>query len=433
MTPAAARDLGLRFVHQQRSTFPELTVMENLAFGYGFDVGATRRIHWRSMREHAAEVLERFGIDAHPDEELGFLSPASQTMVAIARALQDQDERNDRVLVLDEPTAALPDSEVTLLLDALRRYAAAGQTILYVTHRLEEVFASASRATLLRDGRLVDTVSPSELSHDDLVELITGRTVKQVSRLRGEASGPTVLEVKELSAGQLQDFNLTARGGEIIGVSGLIGSGRSSLLKALFGLMPRQTGEVRVEGVRVYARDPHAAMSAGLAFVPEDRATEASFAELSVKENLSIATLDRYGGPMRMRHRAEISDAWDLVQRFLIKAESIDAPLSHLSGGNQQKVILARWLRREPKVLLLDEPTQGVDAGARTEIYELVHNAVSAGAVALLASSDFEELATICDRVVVLRKGRLIGELAGDELNVEALQRLAHRELEAAA
>jgi ribose transport system ATP-binding protein len=430
MTPAQSRAAGLRFVHQQRSTFPELTIAENFALGRGFEKTASGRIRWRQTRRHAAQVLERFGIDAHPDTEVGDLAPAIEKMVAIARALQDQDGAHDGVLLLDEPTAALPDAEVTILADALRRYAARGQTILYVTHRLEEVFAVADSATLLRDGQLVATVSPRELTHDDLVELIMGRPVEEVARLRGRRRGTAILEVRDLAAGPLEPLTLSLRAGEVVGVSGLIGSGRSSLLKALFGALERRSGEVRLDGARVDLPTPHAAMAAGFAYVPEDRAGDAAFAELSVKENLSIASLDAYSRLGRLRMRREDRDAHELLGRFRIRAESVEAPLSSLSGGNQQKAILARCLRRDPRVLLLDEPTQGVDVGAREEIYELVRDAVANGAAALLASSDSEELATVCDRVVVLCKGRLVGELAGDELASEELQRLAHTEIE---
>ena len=219
MTPALARQAGLHFVHQQRTTFPALTVAENLAIGRGFETGAGGRIEWRRARARAAAVLERFQIDAHPDAELGRLGPATQTMVAIARALQDQEGEADGVLLLDEPTASLPAPEAALLLDALRRYAAAGQAIVYVTHRLEEVFALADRATLLRDGRVVGEVEPSRLDHDALVELMMGRSVEQIERLRGRPEGRVVLAVEGLAAGPLAPLDLEVRAGEIVGLA----------------------------------------------------------------------------------------------------------------------------------------------------------------------------------------------------------------------
>ncbi len=426
MTPRLAREAGLHFVHQQRSTFPQLTVTENLAIGRGFDTGAAGRIEWRRARKRAAAVLDRFHIDVSADTELGRLGPATQTMVAIARALQDQDGDADGVLLLDEPTAALPAPEVTLLLDALRRYAAAGQAIVYVTHRLDEVFAVADRATLLRDGRVVGDVEPRQLDHEGLVELMMGRSVEQIERLRGRPEGRTILTARGVAAGSLAPLDLGLCEGEIVGLGGLLGAGRSTLLRGLFGVSPLETGEVRIDGQPCRIDSPADAMAAGLAYVPEDRQRDAAFPGLSVAENLSLTVLPDYWHRGVLNRRRERRDALGLFDSFLIAAESEAAPLRSLSGGNQQKVVLARWLRCEPRVLLLDEPTQGVDVGARAEIYELIHRAVSGGAAALVASSDFEELARICDRVLVLRKGETVAELRGGELDADRIARFAN-------
>lgn len=426
MTPARAAAAGLQFVHQQRSTFPGLTVAENLAIGGpGFPVGRAGRVRWREARRRAQRALERFAIEADPDQQLGELGPARQTMVAIARALQFQPE-GEGVLLLDEPTASLPDAEVRLLLDGLRRHAERGQTIVFVTHRLEEVFAVADNAILLRDGRVIDEVSPEKITHADLVELIIGRAVEQVAPLGRRADGPAILEIEGLRAGPVGPVDLAISAGEIVGVAGLVGSGRSSLLKALFGVLPADAGSVRLDGERVDADAPRHAMRAGFAFVPENRADDAAFPELSLVENVSVAVHDDYWRGGRIRGRAERRDAEQLFETYLVKAESVEDPLSSLSGGNQQKVIVARWLRRKPRVLLLDEPTQGVDVGARAEIYGLIHRAVEAGSAALVASSDSEELAAICGRVIVLRRGRIVGEVHRDELTSDRIERLAH-------
>jgi ribose transport system ATP-binding protein len=431
MTPARAREAGLHFVHQQRSTFPHLTVTENLAIGRGFDIGVGGRIAWRRARTRAAAVLERFEIDVDPDTELGRLGPATQTMVAIARALQDQDGAADGVLLLDEPTASLPAPEVTLLLDALRSYAAAGQAIVYVTHRLEEVDALADRATLLRDGRVVGDVAPHQLDHESLVELMMGRTVEQIEHLRGRREGRPLLSGRGILVGALGPLDLDLCEGEIVGVAGLIGSGRSTLLRALFGVVPLEGGEVRIDGERRRIGSPHDAMAAGLAYVPEDRQRDASFPELSVGENLSLTVVPDYWHRGLLNRRSEHRDALGLFRSFLITAESDAAPFRSLSGGNQQKVVLARCLRRRPRILLLDEPTQGVDVGARTEIYELIHRAAADGAAALVASSDFEELARICDRVVVLRKGTAVAELPAGDLDADRIARFANAKVPA--
>jgi ribose transport system ATP-binding protein len=425
MTPARAAAAGLQFVHQQRSTFLDLTVAENLAIGGpGFPVGRGGRVRWRETRRRAQRALERFAVEADPDQLLGELGPARQAMVAIARALQFQAD-DTGILLLDEPTSSLPEAEVRLLLDALRRHAERGQTVVFVTHRLEEVFAVADNAILLRDGRVVDEVAPKSITHADLVELIIGRSVEQVERLRGHEGGPTILEVEGLRGGSVGPVDLTLAAGEIVGVAGLVGSGRSSLLKALFGVIPIDAGTVRVDGRPVDLRTPRDAMRSGFAFVPENRADDAAFAELTLLENLSLAVVDDYWRGGRLRSRTERRDAERLLDAYLIKADSLDAPLSSLSGGNQQKAMVARWLRRDPRVLLLDEPTQGVDVGARAEIYGLIHRAMEAGSAALVASSDSEELAAICDRVIVLRRGRVAGEVK-DTLTSDRIERLAH-------
>lgn len=425
-TPSLAAGAGIRFVHQQRSTFPDLTIAENLAIGHGFITGPGDRIRWKATRQHARDVMKRFGIDAHPDQDLSEVSPATQTMVAIARALQDLDGASRGLLVLDEPTASLPAAEVELLLSSLRHYADEGQTILYVTHRLEEVFALADRATLLRDGRLVDTVSPSELNTDRLVELMMGQTVDSVQRVSSDSKGPEILVLEDVGGGAVEEVDLSARSGEVIGVAGLIGSGRSSLLKILFGAVALESGQVTLDGQVRHLGSPQKAMEAGFAYVPEDRATDAAFYELSVEENLSITVLGDYFRGGAIRGRDELRDSRKLIGAYGIVAEDERSLLSSLSGGNQQKVILARWLRRKPRVLLLDEPTQGVDVRARAEIYGLVHRAVDEGSTALVASSDFEELAVICDRVMVLRKGRVHGWVDGPDLTSERIHQMAH-------
>lgn len=429
LSPTESREMGLHFVHQQAAVFPELSVTENLSIGRGFEVGLGSRIDWRRARRRAVEVLERFRVAAHPDQLLSELGPATRTMVAIARALQDQDEDSRDVLVLDEPTASLPNPEVDLLLGALRDYADRGQSIIYVTHRLGEVFRVCDRATLLKDGRVVDTVEPRSLTHEALVELMVGRTVSQIERLRGAVRGAETLRVEGLTAGPLRGVDLKLCAGEIVGVAGLIGSGRSTLLKTLFGVMQAKAGTVWLGASKLRIDSPRTAMAGGFAYVPENRQEDAAFSELTVGENLSIAVVAKYWSRGFLRRKRERTDAENLFRSFLITAESDDAPLTSLSGGNQQKVILARWLRRQPSVLLLDEPTQGVDVGARAEIYELISRAVSAGATALIASSDFEELAGICDRVLVLRDGEIVGEIAQGELDPELIAKAADAEV----
>jgi ribose transport system ATP-binding protein len=425
ITPALARTSGLHFVHQQSATFPDLTVAENLAIGRGFETAAGGRIRWNVVEQRARDVLERFDIAVKPRDQLGSLAPATQTMVAIARALQDQEGASGGVLVLDEPTASLPIHEVELLLSALRRYAEAGQTILYVTHRLEEVLDIGDEATVLRDGSVVDTVACEGLEHERLVELILGRSVERlVARPARETTGAPIVEAVNISGGAVRDASFHVSEGEIVGIAGLLGSGRSSLLRILFGAVQVRHGEVKFDGSLTHFRSPADGMNAGVAYVPEDRAAEAAFADLDVNENLWLATSGEHFSGGRLRHAAERESSKQLMSEYLIKAKDERAPLSSLSGGNQQKVVLARWLRRNPRLLLLDEPTQGVDIGARLEIWEIVSSAVDRGMGVVVVSSDLEELSRVCDRVLIMKQGRLIGEVKGDAMGQEELEHM---------
>ena len=429
LSPHAANEAGLRFVHQNDSTFATLSVAENLAIGSGFVTGMAWHIVWREQKRRARDAIECFGIKAKPTDLLKDLSPATRKMIEIARALQDINEERPGVLVLDEPTAALPTSEATTLLDAIRRYAEQGQSIMYVTHRLEEVFALADEATILRDGHNWSTVCPRDITHDTLVSHMMGDEWDSTHKDRDHELGDAVLEVSNISAGATRNCSLAVRAGEVVGVAGLIGSGRSSLLKSLVGDLPLESGSVTIDRLPVRHGSPREAMRAGIAYVPEDRSTDAVFPGLSVGDNLSIASLSRYWRRAVIQRKAERADSRRLLGKYLIKAPSDSALIGTLSGGNQQKVVLARWLRRKPRVLLLDEPTQGVDVRARTEIYQLIATASRNGTAVLLVSSDFEELVTICDSVAILRSGHLISVLPAANLDAEKLNALVHAPL----
>lgn len=438
-TPARAKASGLHFVHQQNSTFPDLTVAENLALGRGFESTAVKSINWRAQKARARHVLDRFEIDVAADSRLARLSPAAQMMVAIARALQDQDDTNERgVLVLDEPTASLPKHEVDVLLTALRRYAADGQTIVYVSHRLEEVTAITNEVTVLRNGSVAARLSAAEISHDTLVAGITGSASASASPTGGPRRASdavesgvrlyqnaglreTALTLSRRAPTGLDDEMLLLRAGEIVGIAGLLGSGRSRILKQVFGAIPRDDFDVTVRSGTVPSADMRASMRRGLAFVPENRLREATLPELSIAENLSITCLDEHSRAGWVRPSRERKAAMRLITEFGIRAPSSTAPMTALSGGNQQKVILARWLQRRPDVLLLDEPTQGVDIGARNEIHDLVRAAASAGTAVLVVSSDFGELAALAQRAVVISGGEIVdrvdGPLTEDMLN----------------
>jgi ribose transport system ATP-binding protein len=426
-SPAQAKTANLHFVHQNPGVFVDLTVAENIAIGRGFETGVGGRVRWRRVNQRTRQLLERFHIDAEPTTPVIALRPADRTMVAIARALQDQEGEAEGVLVLDEPTASLPESEVEVLHDALRRYAAAGQTIIYVTHRLDEVLDIADRVSVLRDGSMVGTTPRSELNEARLVELIVGRSLDRVFPEMPEIhSDSVVLEARHLAGGPLRDVSFRLRRGEVLGIAGLLGSGRSELLGMLFGDLPFQSGQLLLDGRPVRFARPKQAIAAGIALVPEDRAGDATFADMTVRENLSAARVGEFWNGLRLRHGQERADARRTIGDYLIKTSSDSQALSTLSGGNQQKVVVARWLRRNPKVLLLDEPTQGVDVGARAEIYGLVRNAVQDGTSVIVVTSDFEELAHVVDRAIVIGQGRVVAELTPPLLEAARLTELAY-------
>jgi len=433
-TPAKARAMGLHFVHQNPAVFPDLSVAENMVIGHGFDTTPVGSIRWRGLRRQTQALLDRFEINVRPEALVRSLRPAERSMVAIARALQDQEGQHTGVLVLDEPTASLPRAEVVRLMGALDRFAAAGQTILFVSHRLDEVIDTAARATVLRDGQLAGTLVGDEITEPRLIELIAGRTLDRMYPVMPPVAGDEVaLEAKGLTGGPLRGVDFQLRRGEVLGIAGLLGSGRSELLKMIFGAYPIRSGTLVVEGRPVRFHDIGDAMAAGIAYVPEDRGSEAAFLDQTLSDNVVASSIRRYWRGMKLRNRAIDHDARDIIQRYFIRASSEQQKMGTLSGGNQQKVVLARWLSRGPRVLLLDEPTQGVDVNARAEIYSLISKAVGEGCSVLLVTSDFEELSRVADRAIVLAGGRIAAELRGAEIEPVRLTELAFSTQEVAS
>jgi ribose transport system ATP-binding protein len=425
--PALAQASGLRFVHQERSTFPDLTVADNLALGRGFPSGFAFRIRQAALDAKARDVLARFGIDARPSDKLGSLRPSDQTMVAVARALQD-DTGSHGLLVMDEATATLPPAEADLLMRALRRFAGSGWPVLFISHRLDEVLEHADRVTALRDGRLIGTEQGNSLSRDRLVDMIVGRALAAQTTHApvAESGAAPLLQVTDLCAGHVQDLDLEVRPGEVVGLTGLAGSGCSTVLRALFGAQPSASGRVTLDGRVLRLGSTRDATRAGIGSVPADRAERGIFPGLTVLENLTVASQPEVWRGGRLRRRSERRTVQQDVRSFRVKADSVDSSILELSGGNQQKVVFARWVRRNPRLLLLDQPTQGVDIGSRTELWGLVREVVDRGAGVLVASSDVDELARSCDRVLVMNRGRLVSEVSDRPLTTEAINKAVH-------
>ncbi len=418
--PAAREEL--HFIHQDLGLADILSTVENLGLGRAARGWGLGPVHASAERRHAEQLIRRFGAGFDTTVPVGQLSPAQRAIVAIARAL-DGWTRPDNVLILDEPTAALHGDEVKILFEAVRRVAESGAGVVFISHRLDEVLTLAHRVVVLRDGQVAAEAPTSELDHDRMVELIAGGAVAEVKLTPQDEPGEPVLAVTGLGGGEIRDLSLTLRAGEIVGVAGILGSGREQLAAMLFGARHR-TGRVEVAGEELVAGDPAAAIAAGLAYVPADRRRDGAVMEMSVRENLTLPLMRplrrRFG---RLDGRRERREARRWVQTVGLHPPNPEQALKLFSGGNQQKVVLAKWLRVHPRVLLLDEPAQGVDVGAKAAIYELVLAVRRRGAGVLLCSSDTKELVQLCDRVLVLKEGRVVSEVLRESLTEARLVR----------
>ncbi|WP_159501510.1 sugar ABC transporter ATP-binding protein [Microbacterium sp. 18062] len=428
-TPATAQQAGLRFVHQDLGLFEDLSIEENFALDTGYPRSGPG-IDWRGLRTRVTSLLREYELDVDPRAAIRTLRPSDRTMVAIARALADQDADQRLILVLDEPTARLAAHESELLLERVRRRAEIGQTVLIVSHRLREVLAVSDDFTIYRDGRVAGELVAESPTEDRLIEIMAGRFVKAL-RPTGDAvhaERQPVFSVSDLRGGPVRGIDVTVHRGEILGLAGLVGSGRSSVLKMIFGEHAPDAGTMRLEGRPYAPQHVGEAMSAGVALVPEDRVREAAFMDQSVAENLAFATLAENWTHGFMPRRRERGTAETLIADFGVKAAGPDALFSSMSGGNQQKVVMARWMQRLPKLLLLDEPTQGVDVMSRADLYDSIRRAAAEGCAVVVASSDLAEIHALCDRTLVLSRGRISDEVVAGELDVEGLTSLVLRE-----
>ncbi|MFF7249363.1 sugar ABC transporter ATP-binding protein [Embleya sp. NPDC008237] len=414
LTPRWSREAGIRFVHQDLGLFPELTVTENVLAGSPFP----RRlggIDWSEARRSVQRLLDALEIPVRARSLVRDLRPADQTLIAVARCLRDRDSGGVGLLVLDEPTTRLPADEVDGLLQRLSAYSSRGQSILYVTHRLDEVLGYADTVTVLRDGRHVDTRPAAQHDRESLVAHIAGHAPAERQRRPRTSFGPAVLSVEGLRGGPLENVTFDIRAGEVVALAGLVGSGRTSVMQNVMGAVKPRGGSVSVRGRRLRSGHVAEAISRGLALVPEERARDGAFLSLSVTENLSASTIRRYRRGGWLRRTDERRDAERDIDTYGIKGTA-DAPIARLSGGNQQKAVMARAMRSAPVVLLLDEPTQGVDVGARADIHARIDAAVAGGAGVLLATSDLDELLHLADRVLVLADGRITSEASGPDI-----------------
>ncbi|WP_190814612.1 sugar ABC transporter ATP-binding protein [Saccharopolyspora pogona] len=426
-SPDSSRAAGCRFVHQDLGLVDTSSVLDNLMFGRGFPrtLGTVRS---RRARLLAIEMLDRAGLQLHPDTLVGALTPAQKTEVAVARALSPVAGEEVRLLLLDEPTANLPHDEVDQLLATIRRVSSRQIGVIFVTHRLEEVLQVAHEVTVLRDGIRVASREVDGLTRSQLVHLLVGdeldETQAAAEGLNDPSLAPVALAARSVSTDSVAPFDLDVRQGEIVGIAGITGSGREEVLGSLFGALDRSGGEVIINDVVLRKGSPRAAIRSGAAFMPAERRTRGGVLQLSAHENLSLATISkhwRFPVMRRAQERAQTAYWFDRLGVRPLHGGTL--PLSALSGGNQQKLLLARWLNRSPSVLMVDEPTQGVDIQARARIHEELVDAAMSGAAVVVSSTDVDELVALCHRILIFRTGALAAVLEGDGVNTSNVTR----------
>ena len=418
--PADARGAGIAIIYQEPTLFPDLSVAENVLMGRQPRAGM-RRIDGRAMNAAVAVILKELGVSLDPARLVRGLSIADQQLVEIAKALS----LNAQILIMDEPTAALTLAETDRLFRVVRSLRGRGAAVLFITHRLEEVFAECQRVTVMRDGGWVSSGRVEDYTPDSVVKQMVGRDLGDLYPASTATPGEVALEVRGLSSpGLFEDIGFTVRKGEIVGLAGLVGAGRSEVARAIFGIDGR-SGEVRIGGHVIPAHSPQAVMAAGLGLVPEDRRQQGLVMDMSIERNANLAILNRLRSGLLMNRAAESISASDWTSRLRLKAHRLTDPVSSLSGGNQQKVVLAKWLATGPKVLIVDEPTRGIDVGAKAEVHRTLSELAASGLAVLMISSDLPEVLGMADRILVMREGRLVGELSREQAGEEAVMSLA--------
>ena len=427
--PAEAYERGLRFVHQDLGLVDSMTVTENVAAGH-YGVGRLGRIGWARQRERTRTELERFGVAAEPDALVGTLAGAERAMIALLRSARSGDDDaaiGGKVFVLDEPTTYLARNDVDRLFAFLRRIVAEGSGVILVTHQLSEVLELCETVSVLRDGALVVTRPTAGLAADDIVELMVGRRVERSADTGPPpAGGSARLEVRALAGESVRDVSFAVGPGEIVGITGLAGMGHEEIPYLLFGARPRRGGTILIDGAEHDVSSPRAAMRLGMALVPGDRGREGIVREASVAENVTLPVIRRLARHGRLSASAERALVGSLLERFLVVPPEPGLRIGALSGGNQQKAVIGKWLNTEPRILLLHQPSQGVDVASREAIFGFVRQSAAEGTSVLICSNDHEELARLCERVLVMRDGAVGSTLRRPDITAEAVGWASH-------
>lgn len=415
--------LGITIIHQELSVIPNLTVAENIFLGNEKVNKVTGIINKKVERERAILFLNQVGCKIDPDVLVSEISIGDMQMVEIAKALA----KNTSVIIMDEPTTALTDVETQKLFEVIKSLKARNFAVIYISHRMEEIFKICDRITVLRDGKFVSECEVKDIDYDKLITMMVGRKIQDQFPYKKIEPGETVLEVKNLSCdNRVQDISFQVKAGEILGVSGLMGSGRTELAKTIFGEYKKSNGEIYVDGTEVKINCIKDAIDNGICYLPEDRKREGMVLGLSVRENMTLANIKTYENKFKsIDRKSEMEDVDEYIKKLAIKTPSTKQIIRNLSGGNQQKVIIAKWLLLAPKVLIIDEPTRGIDVGAKKEIYELLNELKAMGKAMIMISSDLSEILGISDRILVMHEGHLSGELTRENANQESIMKLA--------
>ncbi len=419
-SPRAAQDLGVAVIYQETALFPDLSVLENLYAGAL--VRQDWRVDWPRMRREAQAVLDSLDVALDLNAPVGHLSAAQQQLVEVARALL----RKAQILIMDEPTAPLAQRDVETLFRLIRQLKGRGAGIIYISHRLEEVFDVADRVTVLRDGQHIITAPAAELTRDVLIGHMVGRVLDTLFPKTAVQFGAPALTVRDISLGRiLSGISFDVRQGEIVGIAGLVGSGRTTLAHALFGIEPPDRGQILLNGREVRIAHPGQAIRMGITYIPEDRQRQGLILPFPVRANLSLVILRQLARRGFIDGAAEETLARQLVSRLDIRTPGVDTPASNLSGGNQQKVVVGKWLASQPTILIMDEPTRGIDVGAKAEIHRLMSELVGRGMAILLISSELPELLGMCDRILAMHRGGITGQVSRGEATQEKVMALA--------
>ena len=417
-TPLAAARAGITAVHQETVMFDQLSVAENIFMGHHPMARGWPRIDWPGMENRAAALFEQLEIDLSPAARVKDLSIAQRHFVEIARALSQQ----SKVVIMDEPSAALSRREIDELYRIVGRLKARGTAVIFISHKFDEIFAIADRYTVMRDGNFVGEGRVEDTTPQALISMMVGREVDQIYPKRAAAIGQAVLEVRDLShPTEFDGISFQVRRGEILGFYGLIGAGRSEVMQALFGLSAVSRGEIRIDGSALTIRSPQDAIRSGIAYVPEDRQHEGAHLGMTIRENVTLPQLRRFGLFLLGKRRRELQIARSYCERLRLKAADFDQAVEELSGGNQQKVVLAKWLATKPKVIIVDEPTKGIDVGSKAAVHEFLGELVAQGLAVIMVSSELPEVLGLADRIVVMHRGRIRREFAAAEASSEAV------------